>query len=662
MRPLIPKGYFYDRFPTESNSAAEIHAREVESSKKVLQDEVVALETQAALVIQKHNNFFVPHFGLKVQQGIAKLYLQDESGNWKGVTGGAQANSIANEIMTYKSPAPTETKLTQVECVGLIINMIKRYELTYQLSQLRASLTAEDVKNFYKFEKRPTYQQYVSVLETMKSTLNIGDSFKLGNTTYNTDITSLLGWSVWQADFRPSDWVTNQSAPSGTWHYVYQRPHSSGFLINVKQVANFYQRAFKLGKPQSYWQLFSQYRIGIYNAPELNGRKGVALYRVDPFTGAPNKQVSQEDVVATGAATDADGALLSQVRATLFPEMYTLEAGVNYNVGDAKVRYASELKAALTLWDGISDKAKTPLVTIASQYGPTSSLAIYIQPTGIETALKRLTMGTDFQSWFDNMLGSKSQLANDLPKKMFTSQITDTEWAGYQTRMNQAIDLLHDALTHPYTYVAGIYSTVDSEATNDQAKADAQDILGRVGWPTNQPSKLFEVYVNDKRDANIVMNTVFNYLNEESLMAPPEMYFPESIRAKLEFNPYVPPRDPNVQSTDQASDAGKTYNYEIVQRVSRNITQNYSRVESVSDGKQYRRYFGAGKTIVSKVNVGSSATFLPEATQLIPVENTMSASNLARSSFGRLQPEERNLLLGGLAVVLIGGIAYMGTR
>jgi len=145
-------------------------------------------------------------------------------------------------------------------------------------------------------------------------------------------------------------------------------------------------------------------------------------------------------------------------------------------------------------------------------------------------------------------------------------------------------------------------------------------------------------------------------------MAPPEMYFPESIRAKLEFNPYVPPRDPNVQSTDQASDAGKTYNYEIVQRVSRNITQNYSRVESVSDGKQYRRYFGAGKTIVSKVNVGSSATFLPEATQLIPVENTMSASNLARSSFGRLQPEERNLLLGGLAVVLIGGIAYMGTR
>jgi len=655
LRPLIPKGYFYDRFPTESNSAAEIHAREVESSKKVLQDEVVALETQAALVIQKHNNFFVPHFGLKVQQGIAKLYLQDESGNWKGVTGGAQANSIANEIMTYKSPAPTETKLTQVECVGLIINMIKRYELSVQISQSAATMTTAYVRAFLEFDKRPTHSQYKTITKAIQS---LGS--KLSNLTIPVLLDPDKGWLSVLPGFKPTN--TDKSDYKGTWEYKSVRNHPSGFKTHLIEIANFYERAFKTGKPQSYWQLFSQYRIGIYNAPELNGRKGVALYRVDPFTGAPNKQVSQEDVVATGAATDADGALLSQVRATLFPEMYTLEAGVNYNVGDAKVRYASELKAALTLWDGISDKAKTPLVTIASQYGPTSSLAIYIQPTGIETALKRLTMGTDFQSWFDNMLGSKSQLANNLPKKMFTSQITDTEWAGYQTRMNQAIDLLHDALTHPYTYVAGIYSTVDSEATNDQAKADAQDILGRVGWPTNQPSKLFEVYVNDQRDANIVMNTVFNYLNEESLMAPPEMYFPESIRAKLEFNPYVPPRDPNVQSTDQASDAGKTYNYEIVQRVSRNITQNYSRVESVSDGKQYRRYFGAGKTIVSKVNVGSSATFLPEATQLIPVENTMSASNLARSSFGRLQPEERNLLLGGLAVVLIGGIAYMGTR
>ena len=655
MRPLIPKGYFYDRFPTESNSAAEIHAREVESSKKVLQDEVVALETQAALVIQKHNNFFVPHFGLKVQQGIAKLYLQDESGNWKGVTGGAQANSIANEIMTYKSPAPTETKLTQVECVGLIINMIKRYELSVQISQSAATMTTADVRAFLEFDKRPTHSQYKTITKAIQS---LGS--KLSNLTIPVLLDPDKGWLSVLPGFKPTN--TDKSDYKGTWEYKSVRNHPSGFKTHLIEIANFYERAFKTGKPQSYWQLFSQYRIGIYNAPELNGRKGVALYRVDPFTGAPNKQVSQEDVVATGAATDADGALLSQVRATLFPEMYTLEAGVNYNVGDAKVRYASELKAALTLWDGISDKAKTPLVTIASQYGPTSSLAIYIQPTGIETALKRLTMGTDFQSWFDNMLGSKSQLANNLPKKMFTSQITDTEWAGYQTRMNQAIDLLHDALTHPYTYVAGIYSTVHSEATSNQAKADAQDILGRVGWPTNQPSKLFEVYVNDQRDANIVMNTVFNYLNEESLMAPPEMYFPESIRAKLEFNPYVPPRDPNVQSTDQASDAGKTYNYEIVQRVSRNITQNYSRVESVSDGKQYRRYFGAGKTIVSKVNVGSSATFLPEATQLIPVENTMSASNLARSSFGRLQPEERNLLLGGLAVVLIGGIAYMGTR
>ena len=42
---------------------------------------------------------------------------------------------------------------------------------------------------------------------------------------------------------------------------------------------------------------------------------------------------------------------------------------------------------------------------------------------------------------------------------------------------------------------------------------------------------MFEVYVDDTRDANIVINTLFTYLNdEESLMKPPEMYFAEASK------------------------------------------------------------------------------------------------------------------------------------
>ena len=80
------------------------------------------------------------------------------------------------------------------------------------------------------------------------------------------------------------------------------------------------------------------------------------------------------------------------------------------------------------------------------------------------------------------------------------------------------------------------------------------------------PTKMFEVYVDDTRDANIVINTLFTYLEEESLMKPPEMYFAEAIQAKLEYAHYVPPKNPNVQSTDQGPDAGKTYNYEVVRK------------------------------------------------------------------------------------------------
>jgi hypothetical protein len=177
------------------------------------------------------------------------------------------------------------------------------------------------------------------------------------------------------------------------------------------------------------------------------------------------------------------------------------------------------------------------------------------------------------------------------------------------------------------------------------------------------------VYVNDKRDANVVMNTVFNYLNEESLMAPPEMYFAESIQAKLESAPYIAPKNPNVQQGGQAPQVGKIYNYEIVQKVSRVLElKDHKKAASVPEvspaGAEvfHRRYFNSGKTIVSKASVGSSSTFLPEGTELIAVPDTLSTYNLSKESFGRLQPEERNLLLGGIAVMSILGIVYMGRR
>jgi hypothetical protein len=532
-------------------------------------------------------------------------------------------------------------------------------------------MTTEDIRVFLGFDKRPTYSQYTTTTKRIQTS-----SSKLSNVTISLLLDPDKGWLTVLPGFKPDN--TDKSTYKGTWAYKSVRNHPSGFKAHLIEIAKFYERAFKTGKPQSYWQLFSQYRIGIFTSPELNGRKGVALYRVDPFTGAPNKTISREDIIATGAGADADGTLLSQVRAALFPEMYTLEAGVNYNVGDAKVRYANELKVALTLWDGVMDKAKTPLVTVATQNGRMSKLAIYIQPTGIEAAMSRLVKGRDFQRWFDEMLGTKTEEANNLPKKMLTSVLTATEWRIYEARMNIAIDTLHNALTHPATPMLGIYNMVErlgsypatefTPATNQPA-TDAKKILELVGWPTSQPSKLFEVYVNDKRDANVVMNTVFNYLNEESLMAPPEMYFAESIQAKLESAPYIAPKNPNVQQGGQAPQVGKIYNYEIVQKVSRVLElKDHKKAASVPGvspaGAEvfHRRYFNSGKTIVSKASVGSSSTFLPEGTELIAVPDTLSTYNLSKESFGRLQPEERNLLLGGIAVMSILGIVYMGRR
>ena len=657
MRALVPKGYFIDRFPTESATAADIQAREVESSRKVLQDQVAALETQAQALINKRMNFFAPHFGLKPQKGIADTYLLDEQGNWKGVTTGAAANSIANEIMLYKNPAPSSVNLTQVEMVGLIMNMIKRYELSVQVSQLAAAMTTEDVRVFLGFDKRPTYSQYTTTTKLIQTA-----GSKLSNVTISELLDPDNSWLSVLPGLKPTN--TDKSDYKGTWAYKSVRNHPSGFKAHLIEIAKFYERAFKTGKPQSYWQLFSQYRIGIFTSPELNGRKGVALYRVDPFTGAPNKTISQEDIIATGAGTDADGTLLSQVRAALFPEMYTLEAGVNYQVGDAKVRYRNELQTALNMWNGVSDKLNTPLVTIASQSddGSVTNLSVYLQPTGIEAAMAKLVKGDPFQAWFDSILGTKTQVANDLPKKMVTSQISDNEWNNYTAKFGNMIQLLHVVLTHPSTFVTGIHHIAKVYGKAWKLESDIESILSSVEWPSGRPVKLFEVYVNDTRDANIVMNTLFTYLEEESLMKPPEMYFAEGIHAKLDYAQYVAPKNPNVQSTDQAPEMGKTYNYEVVKKQHWTIHPTwYKRIElfrrdvaSIESLPQLRRYFTTGKTVISKNTVtGPGSGFLKEATQLIEVENRMTPMSV---QMGSMEQEEFNLLIGVGTVALIGGI------
>ena len=666
MRALVPKGYFIDRFPTESATAADIQAREVESSRKVLQDQVSALEAQAQALINKRMNFFAPHFGLKPEKGIADTYLLDEQGNWKGVSTGAAANSIANEIMLYKNPAPSSVNLTQVEMVGLIMNMIKRYELTNQINSMGAQRTTDDIKEFYSLKRRPTYEEFNATLDALKATSWGKQGIPQGQGNYSpVTLTNIFGYGYWVNSYQPS----NYESSAGLLKVA---SHQSGFKAIPAHVLSFYQGAYKAGKPQSFWQYCSQYRVGLTEAPSRNragavvgvpsdlaGKVCVALYRVDPFTGAPTKNVAIEDVVAYGAA-GSQSSLLATVKGALFPEVYTLEAGVNYQVGDAKVRYRNELQTALNMWNGVADKLNTPLVSIASQSGPLTKITVYLQPTGIEAAMAKLVKGDPFQAWFDSILGTRSQVANDLPKKMLTSQITDAEWDNYYQRYGSTIWTLHEVMTHPGTSVTGIRSMVQKKRTSNQNEQDINSLLTAVEWPTGNPTKMFEVYVNDTRDANIVMNTLFTYLEEESLMKPPEMYFPEAIQAKLEYAQYVAPPNPNVQSTDQSPDAGKTYNYEFVRKPLIRLTQKHTRVAripgSVPAGAtgDLRRYFTLGKTVISKNTVtGAGSGFLKEATQLREVENRMTPMSV---QIGSMEQEELNLLIGVGTVALIGGI------
>lgn len=667
MRALIPKGYFIDRFPTESATAADIQAREVDSARKVLQDQVGALEVQAQLLINKRMNFFAPHFGLKPQKNIADTYLLDDQGRWKGVTTGAAANSIANEIMLYKNPAPSSVKLTQIETVGLIMNMIKRYELTNQISSTNIQRTVDDVKEFYSLKRRPTYQEFRATSDEMKSFLDTEVGF---STPF--PVAECTRFDKWAETYAPSNYQKHTEFPEGAFRYSRTASHPGGFTIIPINILTFYSKAYKSGNPAQFWQHLSGHRLGLYKPEnnELATQIGVAIYPVDPFTGAPKRGVKDTDVVATGKP-GSESSLLATVKGALFPELFTLDAGVNYNVGDAKVRYKNELAAALTKWNGVADKLNTPLVTIAGQSRDkrVTSLSVYLQPTGIEQAMERLIKGTDvFQGWFDSALGDKAFLFTDddtyRGKRMITTQLSDDEWNGYRSKFERVYTALSRAMSHPSSYIGGVHDLANSYMLPNE-KQDAADLLAAVNWPTGVPVKLFEVFVDDTRDANVVINTLYTYLEEESLMKPPEMYFPEPIQANVRWEQYIATGNSSVQSTE----AGKSYKYEISKEPTYSMA-NYTHPKgNFNPTKVYedrgtnrtadrlpivRRYFTTGKTVVSKRTVsGPGSSFLKEGAKLIEVENKMTPMSI---QMGSMQQEELNLLIGVGTVALIGGI------
>ena len=200
---------------------------------------------------------FSPTLWAKPQKGIADTYLLDEQGNWKGVTTGAAANSIANEIMLYKSPAPSSVNLTQVETVGLIMNMIKRYELTNQINSMGAQRTTDDIKEFYSLRRRPTYEEYMATLNALRETSWGKQGIPQGQGKYNpVSITNIFGYGYWVNSYQPSNYEASKS-------FLKVASHPSGFTINSPACTCFYQGAYKSGKPQSFWQYCSQYRIGL---------------------------------------------------------------------------------------------------------------------------------------------------------------------------------------------------------------------------------------------------------------------------------------------------------------------------------------------------------------------------------------------------------------
>jgi hypothetical protein len=61
-----------------------------------------------------------------------------------------------------------------------------------------------------------------------------------------------------------------------------------------------------------------------------------------------------------------------------------------------------------------------------------------------------------------------------------------------------------------------------------------EEIFNIADWPMTSPQKLFEAPVDEQKDITLLLNTFMNYMEDNSTIAPNQIYVPESFNGKID--------------------------------------------------------------------------------------------------------------------------------
>lgn len=655
MQPIVPKGYDINQFPPALSPAQIAIVDEIKAGSSKT-DTIGRYQTLVLEILNKHKAFFIPHFGTNMLAGIMETYFP--SGHSVKEGGGAgNSLGIAQEIMAYKNPAPEQGGVTLGVVIALLnaILQMPKIESGTSSSQIPIHNNIKDA--VFELSVRPTRDAIVALKSVpsgaKKST---GEVLLIGNT-------------------KPSEYINTNLFNSTKYHYtrpvgnllkafMWQKSHSDKFLVLPTGVLQYYEKAYK-GTAKDFWSFHSKHRLGV-EVDAAFGKENyvVKVFSVDPVTGAP----TSTGRYAVGLAPISDyqgnsGFLLSKVKKSLFPEMYLLSEGVVAGTNQRQDYYKDQLLNAKNMFEGIPDKAKTPIATIVEQsysYSyqqgvappaapgstttkPVNGLRIYLQPTGIEEAMKRIldishTKGNAIEKWFVNDLTRARQGAETGTKYKYTVSADTNQWAAINKRYTNTVKVVYALMDNPNLLSEGLngktlMTTMNSPsytlhkmamwgqghwlvneptARYSQSMTDALKIFRYAGWPEAEPQEIFSAPVDDHQDVSMIIGMFNKYMNENTLIGPGQIFTPESFNGTLSSKQYVAPS--TAQGTGQGGIAENMFTFDKRYSIlySKNLIIN--RVGNLKTTR-LQTYSSGSRTVVSKQTTrGSIILSMPKIT------------------------------------------------
>jgi len=693
VKPIVPKGYNIDEYPKALDSS-QLAVREASVTLNKSAESVTETRTVIESHIATYSSFFVAHFGLKVLEGITAMYFpQGHTVKQGGGTGNTL--SIAQEIMSYQNPSPADHEL-KIEVLVAILNAILRIPAQQAddagLRQKRLEYVEEAV---FKLQTRPTRDSMVAATQLpgpwkpKLSNYTRTSYFKLGINSSDGKYGYVRGPKI------------GNKAP--VWM---ERPHSAGFNIIVEEVINHYEEVYQIHSstttPRHFWEANSKKRLGV-EIDSVFGKDNytVKVFDVDPATGAPR---NTGRAVARAPITNYQGNpgfLLAKVKQNLFPEVYLLSDGVAMHEGGRENHYKDQLINAKNMWEGIPDKAKTPIACVIEQTFsyvnvqgvdrpttpsknttiPINAMRIYLQPTGIEEAMKRILdvshpAGNAIEKWAvtDLFQGeavdpeTDSQSTGSRQYK-YKKQLTIQGWTEKQSRYTRVLQLVYALLDNPHICSDGLVA-LNRAASNPSTQTkqdlfgayhwmtylpqnyysqymnDAVKIFNYAGWPQAAPQQIFAAPVDEEQDLNMLLNMFKNYMNEQVNAPPNTMHAPESFNGRLDSLGYT------------SQDGSSNYYFEMRKVVPSSLgphaykksAETMVRVSGAQQPtirKKQRYHKGATTVVTGTPVVGTSPFPMPP-----PIKPSQGANMGYKTSASQL--ETATYVAGGGLVIALG--------